>query len=254
MTENPRVVVMPPLGRSLTRVWCLLLDLAEAAPEVWCLIGGLMVALHGLEHGRSDARPSADGDVLVDVRADPTALRRITDFLIANSMAPDPAPDGIVHRFKGGVESDQIVIDVLAPDNVGSRADLTTAPPGRTIQVPGGTQALNRMGYVHLKVEDRIGRIPRPSLLAAIVAKASAVNLPGNSERHYQDLAFLLALMPDPLAVRQTLTRSDRRRLRNCALNSRDHRAWQHLSYADANAGHAALRLLNAPPGGRSAV
>src|SRR6267154_1243407 len=117
MSDSPQVIVLPPLGRGLTHVWHLLFDLADELPDVWCLIGGLMVALHGLEHGRTDARPSADGDVLVDVRA-----------------------------------------------------DLTTSPPGRTIQVPSGTQALHRSEYVQVQVEGRIGRIPRPSLLAAIIA------------------------------------------------------------------------------------
>ena len=35
-----------------------------------------------------------------------------------------------------------LAIDVLAPEGVGARADLSTEAPGRTIEVPGGTQAL----------------------------------------------------------------------------------------------------------------
>jgi hypothetical protein len=101
-----------------------------------------------------------------DIRADPLALRRIAEFLTAHSLDPDPGPDGLVHRLKGYVDSDQIVIDVLAPDNVGSRADLTTSPPGRTIQVPGGTQALSRAEHVRVAVGGRVGLIPRPNLLA----------------------------------------------------------------------------------------
>ena len=85
---------MPELSHALTRVWHLLFDLAEAQPDSWCLVGGLMVMLHGLEHGRS-VRPTADGDVLVDIRARPAALREIIRFLSENGLEPELAPDGI---------------------------------------------------------------------------------------------------------------------------------------------------------------
>lgn len=246
MSESPPVIVMPPLGQSLTHVWHLLFDLEESLPGVWCLIGGLMVALHGLEHDRYDWRPSADADVLVNIRADPAALRRIAEFLTTppRSLKGDPGPDGILHRFIRHAGAEKIVIDVLAPDNLGRRADLTTSPPGRTIQVPGGTQALNRAEYVRIQVEDRVGRVSRPALPASIIAKAAALNLPGESERHTQDLAFLLSLMRDPLGARSALSANERGKLRACPLTDRHHRAWRYLPETDADAGHAALRLL----------
>ena len=71
---------MPPLSAALTTLWHLLFDLAEEMPTGWCLIGGQMVTLHGIEHGRTDIRPSVDGDLLVDVRADPSALRHVVHF------------------------------------------------------------------------------------------------------------------------------------------------------------------------------
>ncbi|GAA1817260.1 hypothetical protein GCM10009835_41560 [Planosporangium flavigriseum] len=248
MTAGSPAIVMPPLSKPLTFLWHLLFDLSEAMPDSWCLIGGQMVALHGLEHGRTDARPSADGDVLVDIRAQPTALRRVTDFLTNRSFRPDPSPQGLVHRFMLGLDSSRIVVDVLAPDNVGARADLTTSPPGRTLQVPGGSQALRRTEYVTVQVEDRTGRIPRPSLLAAILGKAAALTLPGDARRHLHDLAFLLALMPDPMAARGELTRTERNKLRSCPLADRSHHGWAALPAKDANAGHAALLLLGAHP------
>lgn len=55
MTEQTPLVQMPELSHALTQVWHLLFDLSEAQPDSWCLVGGLMVMLHGLEHGRSDA-------------------------------------------------------------------------------------------------------------------------------------------------------------------------------------------------------
>ena len=248
MSDATPVVVMPPLGRALTYIWHLLFELADEVPGVWCLIGGQMVALHGLERGRTDARPSADGDVLVDIRADPTALHKISNFLISRSLQPDPGPDGILHRFKGSVDSHEVQVDVLAPDHVGERADLTTRPPGRTVQVPGGTQALIRSEYVLVQVEDRTGKIQRPSLLAAILAKVEALNLPGSPQRHLHDLAFLLALMPDPVVARSSLTAKERTKLRACPLLDRSHRAWRSLPEADAYAGYAVLKLLTLQP------
>jgi len=240
------IIRMPVLTETLTVVWHLLFDLAEELPETWCLIGGLMVGLYGVQYGRTGIRPTADGDVLVDIRADPSALRRASDFLTARNLQPDPAPDGILHRFKGVVSSGNILVDVLAPDNVGPRADLTTTPGGRTIAVPGGTQALNRAEHARVQVGDRIGRISRPNLVGAILIKLAALNLPGNSERHHQDLAFLLSVMPDPLESSTTVTRQERRRLGACRLKDRSHSAWNSLTNDEANAGHAALLLLAA--------
>jgi hypothetical protein len=97
---------------------------------------------------------------------------------------------------------------------------------------------------VLIQVGERVGRIQRPNLLAAILAKVEALNLPGSPQRHLQDLGFLLALMPDPIAARSTLTTKERTRLGSCPLLNRGHREWKSLPDADANAGHAALRLL----------
>ncbi|UMG92276.1 hypothetical protein [Nocardioides sp. TF02-7] len=82
----------------------------------------------------------------------------------------------------------------------GERADLTTTPPGRTIEVPGGTQALSRAEGITVVHAGRRGTIPRPILLAAIVGKAAATALPG-PERHYRDRALLCALVPDPFEL-----------------------------------------------------
>ncbi len=244
MSNETAVIHLPDLGETLTRVWHLLFDLSEEIPNVWCLIGGLMVALYGIEHGRTDTRPTADGDVLVDIRADPSALRQISNFLTARELEPDPAPDGIVHRFIGMVHSDEIVIDILAPDHVGERADLTTTPGGRTIEVPGGTQALSRTEDIKVQVGGRTGRIRRPNLLGAILIKLAALQVAGDAERHFQDLAFLLSLVPDPMAARSHLTGPERRKLHACALADRTHPAWNWLTNDHASAGHAALRLL----------
>jgi hypothetical protein len=249
--RDDRGVVMPPLSPALTALWHLLFDLSDQIRRDWCLIGGQMVTLHGLEHARTDIRPSIDGDLLVDIRADPTALRRVVGFFTGRAFAPDPGPDGLLHRFNCRLDAGVIVVDILVPDNLGPRADLTTSPPGRTLSVPGGTQALNRVERVRVTVAGRSGEIPRPNLLAAILGKEAALRLPGDPGPHLYDLAFLLSLLPDPVLTRRGLTATERRKLRACVLIDRGHPAWNALPAARANAGHAALRLLGSQPQGQ---
>lgn len=129
-------------------------------------------------------------------------------------FAPDGiSTDGLAHRYKRDADPRPVVIDVLAPEGVGARANLLTSPPGRTVEVPGGTQALDRTELVTIVHEGRQGSLPRPTLLAAIVGKAAATRL-SNPERHYRDLALLLCLLEDPFALVDQLTRKDRQRLR----------------------------------------
>lgn len=246
MTHEPPVIQIPQLSDALTQVWHLLFDLQEAQPDSWCLVGGLMVMLHGLEHGRSDVRPTADGDVLVDIRVRPGALRDVTRFLSENGLEPEVAPEGIQHRFKRRTDDGELKVDVLAPDHVGARADLTTTPPGRTIEVPGGTRALQRSERVSVQVAGRTGLIPRPDLVGAMLVKLAATGLPGDPARHYQDLAFLLAILPEPGRARSELTSKERAKLRACQLQKRGHRAWRLLPDSDVNRGNAALQLLSA--------
>ena len=45
------------------------------------------------------------------------------------------SPEGPAQRYRRGP-----TIDVLAPEGLGDCTDLTTTPPGRTLQVPGGSR------------------------------------------------------------------------------------------------------------------
>ena len=106
-----------------------------------------------------------------------------------------------------------MAIDVLAPEGLGPNTNLTTTKPGRTVEVPGGTQALERSEQVEVHHENRRVLVPRTSLLGAVVGKAAACALPGNSNRHLRDLALLCALVPDPFSLAEKLTGKDRQRL-----------------------------------------
>jgi hypothetical protein len=65
------VITLPPLGSAVDALWEVLLDLSEL-PIRWTLIGGQMVLLHALEHGQVPPQISQDGDIVADVRADPS--------------------------------------------------------------------------------------------------------------------------------------------------------------------------------------
>ena len=112
------------------------------------------------------------------------------------------SPELLAHRYRRGAAS----IDVLAPEGLGIRADLTTTPPGHTLQVPGGTQALQRAELVDVTFRGRHGQIPRPSLLGAIVGKSCAVDVDDAPLNQELDFALLLSLVPDPFALRDQLT------------------------------------------------
>ena len=124
------------------------------------------------------------------------------------------SPEGIAHRYaRGGVS-----IDVLAPEGLGPRTNLTTTPPGRTLQVSGGTQALDRTELVPVKASGRHGMVPRPSLLGAIISKAVSVDV--------DDL-------PEAQRLRSRTEMADT-----------DHQTWKGIPDDDADRGRAVLRLL----------
>ncbi len=221
------LIELPPLAAPVDELWHVLLDLNERLTVPWSLIGGQMVLLHALEHGQVPPQVSQDGDIIADIRADREAIATIVAQLSEMGFALGGiSPEGIAHRYERGAESKPVVIDVLAPEGLGGRANLLTSPPGRTVEVPGGTQALGRTELVTIVHEGRQGRLPRPTLLAAIVGKAVATTLSG-PERHYRDLALLLCLVEDPFTLIGELTPKDRQRLRIARqLLDEGHPAW----------------------------
>lgn len=125
-------VAVPAAQGALDGAWRLLLALANdsSAPR-WVLIGGLLVELHAHEHGVAPPRLTADADVLVDVRTSPSGVPAVARWLLDYGLQLDsPAPDGVAHRFR---KRDDVTVDVLAPDHLGERANLSTVPPARTV-------------------------------------------------------------------------------------------------------------------------
>ncbi|HET7388337.1 MAG TPA: hypothetical protein VFJ19_16915 [Nocardioidaceae bacterium] len=239
------VIKLPMLPAPIDQLWHTLIDLDDRLDVPWSLVGGQMVLLHALEHGEVPPQISQDGDVIADIRAVPGALTQVVECLEDLGLALQSiSADGLAHRYTRPAVPRHVVIDVLAPEGLGERAHLTTSPPGRTIEVPGGTQALNRTEHVRVVHEGRTGTIPRPTLLAAIVAKAAATALP-SPERHYRDLALLCALVADPFDLVEQMTPKDRQRLRLAnALLEPSHQAWLLVPASRRSAGRIAFGVL----------
>ena len=204
------------------RLWAAVLDVAHAQPNGWTLIGALMVMLHAHDHGLDARRTTRDADALVDVRGLSQATRRLVVTLehLGWQLHPDhPTADDLGFRFV----KDGLLFDVLAPDGLGQRTDLTTLPPLKTVPIAGGSRALNRTTIRDVVLGDRVGRLRVPDLLGALVIKSRAATAdrtatadPGHrAERHPEDLATLYACATDLRTLAADTTNRDRRNLQD---------------------------------------
>ena len=238
--------------------WLTLFDLAEETETDWVLVGGQMIFLLAAEHGTQLPRATDDMDVVVDVRTRPGGTAWLSAWLMERDFEQGGiSADGISHRFTRVIEPGpgRLIFDVLAPDGLGPATDLTTKAPGRTIETPGGTQALGRGEVVDIQVHcsngDVVaGYVCRPDLLGALVMKAAATSeiaVRSNPDRDWQDCALLLAMVEDPIAMAEALRPRDRQRLRRLGpLRERTHHGWVALTDEDHRRGSAALDFLTA--------
>src|SRR5436190_21511924 len=95
--------INPPTPEA-RRLWAKALELAElfGTDERWSLVGGLMVQLHGFEHG-STSRPTVDIDVLGDSRARPALTQRISEVLTehgADMAMPPVGNETLGYKFE----------------------------------------------------------------------------------------------------------------------------------------------------------
>ena len=226
MTVVDLTPTLTPPGRAS---WLALRELASIVGiERWSVVGGQMVAIHGARFGVESARPTTDGDIVVDVRVyGREAMRQIADALVELGFVVEMSPEGVTRFVRSTAK-----IDLLAPEGVGT--DVVTSPPGHAVQAPGATQALERSEIVRVRVDDTEFDVRSPALIGAIIAKAAATTIPGTNDerlRHQQDLAFLLSLAARtsvrPLA--DSLSTKDRTRLRSAAaawIDNDLHQAW----------------------------
>jgi len=85
----------------------------------------------------------------------------------------------------------------------------------RTIQIPGGSQALSRTETVILVIGDQRVRVRRPTILGAILLKARSLRVHGRPEDQRQDLITLLGVVDNPRTAAATLKATERQWLRN---------------------------------------
>ncbi|MEO7229867.1 MAG: hypothetical protein ABIZ30_04655 [Candidatus Limnocylindrales bacterium] len=230
-------VVIVPRNVAEAALWRMTIEVAELfAGFPWVIVGAQMVLLLEFERGQASGRATLDLDAIVDARAVAGATRLAAEQLIrAGFSASIERP----YRFK----RDEGVVDLLAPDHLGRRADLTTIPPHSTTAIPGGTRALSTRRLVDVDVTGvGSGSLPLPTLAGAIVLKTASYES-RRERRDLEDLVRLLALVEDVEAVRRALEPAERRRLGAVmALRDQDHRAW--LIAADREDARAAFDRL----------
>lgn len=207
------MIVMPPMARGQEAAWHGVLDLYDAHPTGWTLVGGQLVHLHCAERGFTPPRPTDDADAVVNARR-PAVLGSVTTTLTGLGFVAAPASaHGVQHRWSRG----EAVIDVLIPDGMGERAERRPSSTGLpTIAAPGGTQALRRSEVVEVRVGDRAGSVPRPNLIGALILKAKAridTTAP-ERDRHCEDFAVLAAMLAATDVRGLHLTRGERASLR----------------------------------------
>jgi hypothetical protein len=236
------LIRIEPGGDAETRLWRTTAEVARLfADWPWVLVGGLMVAILEREHGIRVSRTTVDVDVLIDVRAVTQATRHAADRLKNAGFVPQQSIDGLAQRFVRGDD----IVDVLAPEHLGPRADLVTVPPGRTLEAVGGRQALERRRIVTVDAAGQRFALPVPTLLGAVVIKAR-VSASSRQEKHLRDLARLLALVDDLAAMHAEMSRSERKYLRaRSELRDPGHAAWSGI--ANSEDAIIALERLSEP-------
>lgn len=106
-----------------------------------------MVALFAIEAQQAQ-RATIDIDVLADARARPSGTRWASERLKALG-ATLHQPEGFQWERGFRFDLDGQIVDVLAPDGLG-RTGTTTTGKLKTIQIPGGSQALARVEVVEI--------------------------------------------------------------------------------------------------------
>ena len=206
------MIVLPTMVEAQEQAWLAVLDLYDAHPEEWTLIGGQLVHLHCAERGYEPLRPTTDADMVVNARQ-PEVLGNVTTVLADLGFDPGPpSADAIQHRWTRGTA----VIDVLVPEGIGERAGSRVSASGfPTVEAPGGTQALSRSEVVEVQVGDRIGKVRRPMLLSAMIMKSAArlETYGAGLDRHCYDFAVLAAMLAAGDTSAFELKPKDRKRL-----------------------------------------
>ena len=144
----------------------------------WCLVGGLMVLVVGAAGRRSEG--TKDGDVVVDIVADPRMLERVAATLRSHGFDIADVVGGTGEWADGDTARCTLVfgsaqIDVLCPDGTPDEV-LDSVDGMRSIAIPGGTRALELSQVVDIFYDDETANaeLRCPTLHGALIAKGAA--------------------------------------------------------------------------------
>lgn len=224
------IIRVQPRGVREARTWAALGDVAGALEDMaWALVGGMMVRAHEFGHGRNTSFATLDVDAVIAITARSSGeSRRAAERLVGLGFELDT---GATYRFCRGEDQ----ADLLVPDSIGQRADITTIPPGTAFMAPGGIKALEYAEQRVIEVEGRRFDVPLPALAGAILLKAYAASAAQRErKKHLRDLARLVALVEHPYEIHGTLKLTERKVLRrHRALTDPAHEAWGAAEAAD---------------------
>lgn len=241
---RPTMIEVVSGSAAESRLWATLREVCELFEGLeWVLVGGLMVKVLEAEHGRVTPVTTVDVDAVIDVRATlrEQGTREAVRRLKAAGFMPFEPNRETVYRFT----RDGDIVDVLAPDGLGDRADIVTEPPATTFRTAGGSRVLRHRRTLLVTRDGGTFSVPVPELGGALIIKARAASGATTSKsKHERDLARLLALVEHPYEMRETLTAKERRYLRrHRGLTAPGHHAWSELP-AYASAGAQTLEII----------
>lgn len=205
------VVVMPDHVRGAHReAWLLAQELRTRVPAGWTVVGGQMAQFHAWRTGVTPTRTTTDLDAAISARSHPDHFRLISATLQALGLTPSHHPSGLEHRWSRPTEDGgRLQVDLLLPSNLGEPGPRSANNrPG--VQSRGAQWATDMSQDWLLTIGDRQAAVPVPSLMGALVAKASALRNSGDNDpgRHLDDLALLAAIatrddLLEPVTARQ---------------------------------------------------
>lgn len=167
-----------------------------------------MVQLHAERYRSTGARATNNTDILANSRTRPSGTERISATLTRvgfELLSPVGIDHGTAYRFQRGDE----IVDVLGPDGVGPNPPRTVGNL-ETIQVEGGTQALDRTEAITVRLEGEETEIRCPLQLGALLLKSRSITKK-DRDQDREDLIRLLTCVQDPPALRAELRAGERR-------------------------------------------
>lgn len=169
-----------------------------------------MVQFRGWRAGTVPVRTTTDLDAGIAARANPSAFPALSGAVQDLGLRPVLHPSGVEHRWHRELDGGgEVRVDLLLPSGLGERGQPSAnGRPG--IQSHGVQWATDLSRLWSLGVVDQQLTVPVPSLLGAVVAKASALLNTSDRDpgRHLSDLAFLAGTataedLSEPLTIRQ---------------------------------------------------